>query len=163
LFRAPATRRRSRTFQLDQLAGARHETVEEPYDARLLQVRRGLADRKQPGTLYDGFIDYGCYVSLLLGGDASSRPRARGTWLNSPKGVPPDGFSLVRRSHRPHGLQYAVELDKSTLHDRQDLYSGLGSPRGAVTKGPPTYSLAGPVGAGAVIWSAKVSALSSDL
>jgi hypothetical protein len=89
-------RRRSRTFLLDQLAGARHETVEELYDARLLHVlRRGLVDRKQPGTLYDGFaIDYGCYVSLLLGGDASSRPRARGTWLNSPKGVPPDGFSL---------------------------------------------------------------------
>lgn len=89
-------RRHARTFLLDQFAVARNETVEELYDARLLHVlRRGLVDRHNPGTLYDGFaIDYGCYVSLLLGGVASSRPRARGTWLNSPKGLPPDGFSL---------------------------------------------------------------------
>ena len=89
-------RRHSRTFLLDQFTVARNETVEELYDARLLHVlRRGLVDRKNPGTLYDGFaIDYGCYVSLLLGGGAPSRPRARGTWLNSPKGIPPDGFNL---------------------------------------------------------------------
>jgi hypothetical protein len=40
-------RRRSRTFLLDQLAGARNETVQELYYARLSHVlRRGLADRK---------------------------------------------------------------------------------------------------------------------
>jgi hypothetical protein len=89
-------RRHSRTFLLDQFTVARNENVEELYDARLLHVlRRGLVDRKNPGTLYDGFaIDYGCYVALLLGGGAPSRPRARGTWLNSPKGIPPDGFNL---------------------------------------------------------------------
>ncbi|WP_246258134.1 hypothetical protein [Amycolatopsis anabasis] len=93
-------KRHSRTFLLDQLAGARHAMIEELYDARLLHVlRRGIVDRKSPGTLYDGFaIDYGCYVSLLVGGDASSRPRGRGSWLNSPKGVPPDGFSLAREA-----------------------------------------------------------------
>jgi hypothetical protein len=55
-------RRRSRTFLLDQLLGAGNETIQELYDARLLHVlRRGLADRKNPGTLFDGFaIDYGC-------------------------------------------------------------------------------------------------------
>ncbi len=91
-------KRRSRTFLLDQLAGGlRHEMIEDLYDARLLHVlRRGLADPRQPGTLYDGFaIDYGCYVALLLGKDATRRPHARGGWLNSPKGVPPDGFALA--------------------------------------------------------------------
>ncbi|GLY70139.1 hypothetical protein [Amycolatopsis taiwanensis] len=92
-------RRRSRTFLLDQLSWARHETIGELHDARLLHVlRRGLVDHEQPGTLYDGFaIDYGCYVSLLLGGNrSSSRPRDRAGWLNSPKGVPADGFNLAK-------------------------------------------------------------------
>jgi hypothetical protein len=86
-------RRRSRTFLLDQL-DARHETIDELCDARLLHVlRRGIADPKNPGTLYDGFaIDYGCYVDL------HSRPRDRGGWLNSPKGVPPDEFSHAREA-----------------------------------------------------------------
>lgn len=96
-------RRHSRTFLLEQLA-ARHETIDELYDARLLHVlRRGIADRKYPGTLYDGFaIDYGCYVGLLLDGDLTSRPRDRGEWLNSPHGIPPDEFSLAREAiHLP--------------------------------------------------------------
>ncbi|MBV9161872.1 MAG: hypothetical protein JO309_06830 [Pseudonocardiales bacterium] len=86
-------RRRSRTFLLDQL-DARHETIDELCDARLLHVlRRGIADPKSPGTLYDGFaIDYGCYVDLHF------RPRDRGGWLNSPKGVPPDEFSRAREA-----------------------------------------------------------------
>jgi hypothetical protein len=86
-------RRRSRTFLLDQLV-ARHETIDELYDARLLHVlRRGVADPKNPGTLYDGFaIDYGCYVDL------HSRPRDRGGWMNSPRGVPPDEFSYTREA-----------------------------------------------------------------
>jgi len=93
-------RRHSRTFLLDQLVSARQETINELYDARLLHVlRRGIVDRKNPGTLYDGFaIDYGCYVSLLLDGDLKSRPRDRGGWLNSPKGVPPDEFNLAREA-----------------------------------------------------------------
>jgi hypothetical protein len=92
-------RRHSRTFLLDQLV-ARHETIDELYDARLLHVlRRGIADRKNPGTLYDGFaIDYGCYVGLLLDGDLNSRPRDRVGWLNSPNGVPPDEFSLAKEA-----------------------------------------------------------------
>ena len=86
-------RRRSRTFLLDQL-DARQETIDDLYDARLLHVlRRGIADPKSPGTLYDGFaIDYGCYVDLHF------RPRDRGGWLNSPKGVPPDEFSRVKEA-----------------------------------------------------------------
>jgi hypothetical protein len=92
-------RRHSRIFLLDQVA-ARHETIDELFDARLLHVlRRGIADRKNPGTLYDGFaIDYGCYVGLLLDGDLSSKPRDRGGWLNSANGVPPDEFSLAREA-----------------------------------------------------------------
>ena len=92
-------RRHSRIFLLDQL-DARLETIDELYDARLLHVlRRGIADRKNPGTLYDGFaIDYGCYVGLLLDGDLSSKPRDRGGWLNSANGVPPDEFSLAREA-----------------------------------------------------------------
>ncbi|HEU5110892.1 MAG TPA: hypothetical protein VFT95_20315, partial [Micromonosporaceae bacterium] len=87
-------RRNSRTFVLDQQTGAHLRTIEELYDARLLHLlRRGIADRQHPGRLYDGFaIDYGCYVALLLEGDR--RVRNRGDWLNSPKGVPPDGFNL---------------------------------------------------------------------
>jgi hypothetical protein len=93
-------RRHSRTFLLDQLASARHETIDELYDARLLHVlRRGIVDRKNPGMLYDGFaIDYGCYVGLLLDGDLHARPRDRGGWLSSPKGVPPDEFSLTKEA-----------------------------------------------------------------
>jgi hypothetical protein len=92
-------RRHSRAFLLDQQV-ARHETIDALYDARLLHVlRRGIADRKTPGTLYDGFaIDYGCYVGLLLDGDLTSRPRDRGDWLNSPTGIPPDEFSLAREA-----------------------------------------------------------------
>jgi hypothetical protein len=91
-------RRHSRTFLLDQLA-ARHETIDELYDARLLHVlRRGIADRKSPGMLYDGFaIDYGCYVGLLMDGNLA-RPRDRGGWLKSPNGVPPDEFSPAREA-----------------------------------------------------------------
>jgi hypothetical protein len=93
-------RRHSRTFLLDQLVNAQHETIDELYDARLLHVlRRGIVDRKNPGTLYDGFaIDYGCYVGLLLDGDLNSRPRDRGGWLNSPNGVPPDDFSPAKEA-----------------------------------------------------------------
>jgi hypothetical protein len=89
-------RRRSRTFLVDQFAA--QETVDELYDARLLHVlRRGIVDRASPGTLYDGFaIDFGCYVSLLLDGELSTRPRDKGGWLSSPKGVPPDGFTFTK-------------------------------------------------------------------
>lgn len=94
-------RRRSRTFLLDQLA-AQQETIDELYDARLLHVlRRGIADRKNPGTLYDGFaIDYGCYVGVLMDGDLHFRPRDRGGWLNSPNGVPPDEFNFAKEAIR---------------------------------------------------------------
>lgn len=90
--------RRSRTFVLDQLAAAQHPTIDELYDARLLHVlRRGIVDRQNPGRLYDGFaIDYGCYVALLLDGESHFRPRDRGGWLNTPKGIPPDGFNLAK-------------------------------------------------------------------
>ncbi|MGH3853815.1 MAG: hypothetical protein ACRDR6_10015 [Pseudonocardiaceae bacterium] len=86
-------RRRSRTFLLDQL-DARHGTIDELYDARLLHVlQRGIVDSKSPGTLYDGFaIDYGCYVDLHV------RPRDRGGWLSSPKGVPSDELSLAKEA-----------------------------------------------------------------
>ncbi|MGH3770393.1 MAG: hypothetical protein ACRDRW_03170 [Pseudonocardiaceae bacterium] len=86
-------RRRSRTFLLDHL-DARHGTIDELYDARLLHVlQRGIVDSKSPGTLYDGFaIDYGCYVDLHV------KPRDRGGWLNSPKGVPPDELSLAKEA-----------------------------------------------------------------
>ena len=91
-------RRHSRTFLLDQLAGTRHEMVEDLYDARLLHVlRRGLADPRNPGTLYDGYaIDYGCYVALLL--NRQSRPHARGNWLKLAKGLPPDRFTLAQEA-----------------------------------------------------------------
>lgn len=92
-------RRHSRTFLLDQSI-SRHETIDKLYDARLLHVlRRGIADRHNPGTLYDGFaIDYGCYVGLLMDGDLRSKPRDRGGWLNSPHGVPPDEFSITKEA-----------------------------------------------------------------
>lgn len=92
-------RRHSRTFLLDDLV-ARHETINELYDGRLLHVlRRGIANRKNPGMLYDGFaIDYGCYVGQLLDGNLRSRPRDRGGWLNSAKGIPSDEFNLAREA-----------------------------------------------------------------
>ncbi len=57
------------------------------------------AGRHGTGTyLYDGFaIDYGCYVGLLLDGNLS-RPRDRGGWLNSPKGIPSDDFNLAKEA-----------------------------------------------------------------
>jgi hypothetical protein len=89
--------RRSRTFVVDQLASQRDGTIEDLHDARLLHLlRRGIADPHHPGTLYDGFaIDYGCYVALLMD-EARFHVRDRGDWLNNPKGVPPEGFSLAK-------------------------------------------------------------------
>lgn len=89
--------RRSRTFVIDQLAGHRNSTIEDLHDARLLHLlRRGIADPHHPGTLYDGFaIDYGCYVSLLID-EPRFHVRDRGDWLNNPKGVPPEGFTLAK-------------------------------------------------------------------
>jgi hypothetical protein len=89
--------RRSRTFVVDQLAPHRHSTIEDLHDARLLHLlRRGIADPHHPGTLYDGFaIDYGCYVSLLID-EPRFHVRDRGDWLNNPKGVPPEGFTLAK-------------------------------------------------------------------
>lgn len=89
--------RRTRTFVVDQLAAQRHGTIEDLHDARLLHLlRRGIADTRHPGTLYDGFgIDYGCYVTLLLD-EPKFHVRDRGDWLNNPKGVPPEGFNLAR-------------------------------------------------------------------
>lgn len=91
-------RRRSRTFLVDQLT--RQETVDALHDARLLHVlRRGIVDRRNPGTVYDGFaIDFGCYVSLLLDGGLKAPPRDRVGWLTSPKGVPPDGFNFAQEA-----------------------------------------------------------------
>lgn len=90
-------RRRSRTFLIDQLSGARHDLIAALYDARLLHLlRRGIVDKHYPGTLYDGFaIDYGCYVAVLHG-DSRLRPRDRGGWLTKGKEVPPDDFDLTR-------------------------------------------------------------------
>ncbi len=89
--------RRSRTFVVDQLAGQRHGTIDDLHDARLVHLlRRGIADPHRPGTLYDGFaIDYGCYVSLLLD-EAKFHVRDRGDWINNPKCVPPEGFTLAK-------------------------------------------------------------------
>jgi hypothetical protein len=89
--------RRARTFVVDQLAVERAGVVEDLHDARLLHLlRRGVADPHHPGALYDGFaIDYGCYVSLLLD-DAKFTSRGKGDWLNSPDGVPPEGFKFAR-------------------------------------------------------------------
>lgn len=89
--------RRARTFVVDQLAADRAGVVEDLHDARLLHLlRRGVADTNHPGTLYDGFaIDYGCYVSLLLD-DPKFHTRGKGDWLNSPDGVPPEGFKFAR-------------------------------------------------------------------
>jgi hypothetical protein len=89
--------RRARTFVIDQLARERTGVIEDLHDARLLHLlRRGVADPHHPGALYDGFaIDYGCYVSLLLD-DVKFQARGRGDWLNSPAGVPPEGFRFAR-------------------------------------------------------------------
>lgn len=91
-------RRRSRTFLIDQLAD--QQAVDILYDARLLHVmRRGVADRRNPGKLYDGFaIDFGCYVSLLLEGELTAPPKDKSGWLSSAKGVPPDGFNFAKET-----------------------------------------------------------------
>lgn len=97
--------RRARTFVVDQLAAERNGTIEDLHDARLLHLlRRGIPDPRRPGTLYDGFaIDYGCYVSLLLD-DPKFHVRDRGDWLNSPKGVPPEGFNPAKVAIDPDAL-----------------------------------------------------------
>ncbi|HEX6353565.1 hypothetical protein [Actinophytocola sp.] len=89
--------RRARTFVVDQLARDRAGVLEDLHDARMLHLlRRGIADPHHPGSLYDAFaIDYGCYVSLLLD-DPKFQVRGRGDWLNSPNGVPPEGFRFAR-------------------------------------------------------------------
>jgi hypothetical protein len=89
--------RRARTFVVDQLARERAGVIEDLHDARLLHLlRRGIADPHHPGALYDGFaIDYGCYVSLMLD-DAKFQVRGRADWINSPTGVPPEGFRFAR-------------------------------------------------------------------
>jgi hypothetical protein len=92
-------RRRARTFLLDQFAVAGHETVYDLYEARLLHVlRRGIVDRVNPGTQYDGFaIDYGCYVALLLDdADFEFKSGWYELWLKAPKELAPDNFSLDR-------------------------------------------------------------------
>ncbi|PRX50203.1 hypothetical protein B0I33_102322 [Prauserella shujinwangii] len=90
-------RRRSRTFLVDHLACAHRDVIDELFDARLLHLlRRGVVDPHHPGVLYDGFaLDYGCYVSLLLDGGSHLRPRDRGGWLTSAKGVPPERFDFA--------------------------------------------------------------------
>jgi hypothetical protein len=89
-------KRRSRTFLLEHASGSDHPAVDVLYDARLLHVlRRGMVDKRHPGTLYDGFaIDYGCYVALMLDGELPSRPRHRGGWLNWSHSAPPDNFDF---------------------------------------------------------------------
>jgi len=89
--------RRARTFVVDQLARERAGVIEDLHDARLLHLlRRGIADPHHPGALYDGFaIDYGCYVSLMLD-DPKFQVRGRADWINSPSGVPPEGFRFAR-------------------------------------------------------------------
>ena len=89
--------RRARTFVVDQLARERAGVLEDLHDVRLLHLlRRGIADPHHPGALYDGFaIDYGCYVSLMLD-DAKFQIRGRADWINSPSGVPPEGFRFAR-------------------------------------------------------------------
>ncbi|MDT0353118.1 hypothetical protein RM445_26755 [Pseudonocardia sp. DSM 45834] len=93
-------KRRSRTFLLEHTTSAAHQVIDTLYDARLLHVlRRGIVDREQPGTLYDGFaIDYGCYVALMLDGKLQCRPRHRVGWLNSVHAVPPDGFDFHKEA-----------------------------------------------------------------
>jgi hypothetical protein len=93
-------KRRSRTFLLEHTTSAAHEAIDTLYDARLLHVlRRGIVDREQPGTLYDGFaIDYGCYVALMLDSKLPSRPRHRAGWLSSVHAVPPDGFDFRKEA-----------------------------------------------------------------
>jgi hypothetical protein len=89
--------RRARTFIVDQLAHERDGVLEDLHDARLLHLlRRGIADPNHPGALYDGFaIDYGCYVSLMLD-NTKFQVRGRADWINSPNGVPPEGFRFAR-------------------------------------------------------------------
>lgn len=89
--------RKARTFVVDQLARERAGVLEDLHDARLLHLlRRGIADPHHPGALYDAFaIDYGCYVSLMLD-DPKFQVRGRADWLNSPAGVPPEGFRFAR-------------------------------------------------------------------
>ncbi|MEV7094912.1 hypothetical protein AB0M80_18945 [Amycolatopsis sp. NPDC051045] len=49
-------------------------------------MRRGVVDPRHPGRLYDGYaIDYGCYVSLLIGG---------GTAAGLAKNIPADVFTF---------------------------------------------------------------------
>ncbi|HJT04987.1 MAG TPA: hypothetical protein VJ757_15370 [Pseudonocardiaceae bacterium] len=92
-------RRRARTFLLDKFAVAGHEVVYDLYEARLLHVlRRGIVDRANPGTQYDGFaIDYGCYVALLLDdADFEFKGGWYELWLKAPKDLAPDNFSVER-------------------------------------------------------------------
>jgi hypothetical protein len=91
-------RRGSRTFVINQLAS--QDTVDELYDARLLHViRRGVADRRHPGDLYDGFaVDFGCYVSLLLDGGLTNQPKDKSGWLSSARGVPPPGLNFAKEA-----------------------------------------------------------------
>jgi len=57
-------RRRSRAFLFS--SKAKHEKIEELFDARLLHIlKRNISSKDEPGERYDVFkIDYGCYVSL---------------------------------------------------------------------------------------------------
>ncbi|TDV46173.1 hypothetical protein [Actinophytocola oryzae] len=89
--------RRARTFVVDQLTRERAGVIEDLHDARLLHLlRRGIADPNHPGALYDGFaIDYGCYVSLMLD-NAKFQMRGRADWINSPNGMPPEGYRIAR-------------------------------------------------------------------
>ncbi|MCE7006539.1 hypothetical protein LWC34_27455 [Kibdelosporangium philippinense] len=91
-------RRGSRTFLISHLACP--DAIDELYDARLLHVvRRGVADRRHPGHLYDGFaVDFGCYVSLLLDGCVSGQPTDKSGWLTSAKGIPPAGFNFAKEA-----------------------------------------------------------------
>lgn len=89
-------RRRSRTFLLDHATGANDPTMRDLNDARLVHlVRRGIVNRKRPGTLYDGFaIDYGCYVALLADGEQPSRRSKSDAWLTDPHSALPESVPL---------------------------------------------------------------------
>lgn len=90
-------RRQARTFLLDQAKDAQREIIRDLYDARLIHVlARGITDRRESGTQYDGFaIDYGCYAALLLERNFEFH-KGSDPWLTHRKRIPPEESHLHR-------------------------------------------------------------------
>jgi hypothetical protein len=92
--------RRARAFLLR--ADARHQLIDDLFDARLLHVtKRNISSHDEPGVRYDAYkLDYGCYVDLLTTTRAPTHELfdSKGEEYVETIKVPTDDYRAIRRA-----------------------------------------------------------------